>query len=44
VLELDVRLSETHVKPQRRELHMKSASELHHLENSLSVGIKCKAQ
>jgi len=45
-----VRLSETRVKPQRREVHMKStselqsASELHHLENSLSVGIKYKAQ
>ena len=44
VLEAHVKLSETRVKPQRREVHMKSVSELHHLENSLSVGIKRKAQ
>jgi len=32
VLESDARLSETRIKPQRREIHTKSASELPHLE------------
>jgi len=32
VLDSDVRLNETRVKPQRREIHMKSAFELSHLQ------------
>jgi len=34
---------ETRINSQRREVHMKSASEFHHLENFLSVGLKHKA-
>jgi len=32
MLESDLRLSETRIKPQRHEVHMKSTSELLHLE------------
>ena len=40
----NAKLNETRIKSQRREVHMKSVSKLHDLENSLRVGIKRKAQ